>query len=179
MEKKVANVLGLIDKMVRKDRQDRLSISEVYQSLFSKVRKVKRMQSLSESNLQTSNLSRMSTSSSHRSVMGKSQFGSKKTYAEILLKVLRFRNMSYLLLKMFSRVAVDIKLNSELTVILAYLLLKKSTKLLASLGKYLHYGKNDIGIEITPKEQGKFFKTNDYYKLCELISTPIMMQIRR
>jgi len=78
--------------------------------------------------------------------MDKSQFGSKKAYTDIILKVLRFRNMSWLLLKFFSRVAVDVKLNNELTVILGYLLLKKSTKLLASLGKYLHYGKNDICI---------------------------------
>lgn len=45
------------------------------------------------------------------------------------------------------------------------MLLKKSTKLLANLGKYLHYGKNDIQIDINTKDQAKFFKTADYNKM--------------
>lgn len=97
----------------------------------------------------------------------KSQFGSKKIYKDILLKIMRHRNMSWFLVKLFHRVTVDIKLSSnELTVILGILLLKKSTKSLAGLGKYLHYGKNDIDIDITIKEQTKFFKTADYHKIC-------------
>lgn len=44
--------------------------------------------------------------------------------------------------------------------------------MLANLGKYLHYGKNDIQIDINPKELAKFTKAGDYFKLCELIGTP-------
>ena len=52
--------------------------------------------------------------------------------------------MSELLVQLFKTVAVTLKFNSEYTVILGVLFLKKSTKMLANLGKYLHYGKNDI-----------------------------------
>lgn len=60
--------------------------------------------------------------------------------------------------------------------VLGTLLLKKSTKLLASLGKYLHYGKNDIGIDINAKDQARFFKTTDYHKVCEIIDKEITIQ---
>jgi len=73
--------------------------------------------------------------------------------------------MSWFLVKLFRTVTIFIKLNSELTVILGVLLLKKSTKLLANLGKYLHYGKNDIQVDISMKDQTKFFKTQDYFKI--------------
>jgi hypothetical protein len=73
--------------------------------------------------------------------------------------------MSWLLVRLFRTITVFIKLKSDLTVILAILLLKKSTKLLANLGKYLHYGKNDIQIDISTKDQAKFFKTQDYFKI--------------
>lgn len=96
---------------------------------------------------------------------GKSQFGSKKLYNEILLKLMRQRSMSWLLIRLFRIITTFIKLNSELTVILGMLLLKKSTKLLANLGKYLHYGKNDIQVDISTKDQAKFFKTQDYFKI--------------
>ena len=52
--------------------------------------------------------------------------------------------MSWLLVRLFKRVAVDIRISHDITVILGILFLKKSTKLLVNLGKYLHYGKNDI-----------------------------------
>jgi hypothetical protein len=84
--------------------------------------------------------------------------------------------MSWLLVKLFRTVTVFIRLNSELTVILGILLLKKSTKLLANLGKYLRYGKNDIQIDINPKDQAKFFKTQDYFKICELIGNRSLIQ---
>lgn len=60
------------------------------------------------------------------------------------MKILHQRAMSELLVQLFKTVAVTIKFNSEYTVILGVLFLKKSTKMLANLGKYLHYGKNDI-----------------------------------
>jgi hypothetical protein len=116
----------------------------VYQALFSKVRKAKRMKSLSESNMYSSKMSSKSLS------VSKSQFGSKKAYADIVLKILRQRNFSWLLIKLFARV-VEVKLNTEFTTVLSFLLLKKSTKSLANLSKYLHYGRNDINIDITPK----------------------------
>jgi len=49
--------------------------------------------------------------------------------------------------------------------------LKKSTRILTDLRKYLHYGKNTIGIKIELKDQLKFFKTADYFKLSELMGT--------
>ena len=90
---------------------------------------------------------------------------------DIVHKILQHRNMSQLLVRLFHSVAVVIKFNSELTVILAVLLLKKSTKLLANLGKYLRYGKNDIDIDIAYKDYGKFTKSVDYFKMCELVGT--------
>lgn len=149
--------------MTIKDRSDRVSLNQLYLSLFPNKKKVKRLRSLSESGMQSSYLSTSSQSSN------KSHFGGKQIYAEILMKILRQRSISWFLLRMFKRVVVSVKLNSELTVILGMLMLKKSTKLLASLGKYLHYGKNDIGIEITTKEQTRFFKTADYRQICQLI----------
>lgn len=78
-------------------------------------------------------------------------------------------------MRLFKRVT-EIRLNQEITVILGMLLLKKSTKLLANLGKYLHYGKNDIGIEINARDQARFFKTSDYHKMCEIIDREIAFQ---
>ena len=74
--------------------------------------------------------------------------------------------MSAILIDLFRTVAVTIKLNHELTVILSLLFLKKSTKMLALLGKYLHYGKNDIEIDIDHKDYAKFSKSSDYFKFC-------------
>ena len=145
--------------MLTKDRHRRLSINEVYKCIFSKLGKVKRMRSLSENNINTSRLSNTSMSST------KSQFGSNKLYYEIILKLMRQRNMSLFLVRLFRTIAACVKLNNEITIILGILLLKKSTKLLANLGKYLHYGKNDIQIDISPKDQAKFFKTADYNKM--------------
>jgi hypothetical protein len=62
------------------------------------------------------------------------------------MKILKHRNMSWLLVRLFKRVTVDIRVSQDITVILGILFLKKSTKLLVNLGKYLHYGKNDIMI---------------------------------
>lgn len=59
---------------------------------------------------------------------------------------------------------------------LCVILLKKSTKLLASLGKYLHYGKNDIGLDVAARDQARFFKTTDYHKVCEIIDKEIAVQ---
>ena len=84
------------------------------------------------------------------------------------MKIMRQRSMSWLLVRLFRTITVFIKLKSDLTVILAILLLKKSTKLLANLGKYLHYGKNDIQIDISTKDQAKFFKTQDYFSMTAL-----------
>ena len=95
------------------------------------------------------------------------------------MKILQQRNMSHLLVKLFRTVTVVLKFNSELTVILGVLLLKKSTKMLANLGKYLRYGKNDINIEINPKELAKFTKNADYFKICELIGKSLFIQINR
>ena len=81
------------------------------------------------------------------------------------MKILRHRNMSWFLMRLFQRI-LSFKLGSESTVMLGMLIMKKSTKLLSNLGKYLHYGKNDIGIEINSKEQSRFFKTTDYHKVC-------------
>lgn len=58
---------------------------------------------------------------------------------------MRHRGMSWLLVRLMQRV-IQLRMGSEWAVMLSVLLLKKSTKLLASLGKYLHYGKNDIGL---------------------------------
>lgn len=82
------------------------------------------------------------------------------------MKILKHRNMCWLLVKFFKRVAVDIRISHDITVILGILFLKKSTKLLVNLGKYLHYGKNDIMIEVNSKDQAKFFKTTDHRKIC-------------
>jgi hypothetical protein len=87
--------------------------------------------------------------------------------------------MSHILIKLFRTVTVFIKFNSEHTVIFGFMLLKKSTKMIANLGKFLRYGKNDIGIEINPKELAKFTKTTDYFKLCELLGTSQPIQITR
>lgn len=38
--------------------------------------------------------------------------------------------------------------------------------MLANLGKYLYYGKNDIQIDINAKDHGKFSKSADYVKIC-------------
>ena len=81
------------------------------------------------------------------------------------MKLMRQRNMSWFLVKLFRSITIFIRFNSELTIILGILLLKKSTKLLANLGKYLHYGKNDIQVDIAIKDQSKFFKTQDYFKM--------------
>jgi hypothetical protein len=105
----------------------------------------------------------------------KSQFGGKQIYGEILMKVLRYRSMSWFLLRLFRRI-VGLRVGSESTVILSVVVLKKSTKLLASLGKYLHYGKNDIGIDINARDQARFFKTTDYHKACELVDREIALQ---
>jgi serine/threonine protein kinase len=164
--KRIETILNLIDAMTVKDRTERITLNEVYQTLFPNKKKVKRLRSLSEGGMQSSYLSSSSMSSS------KSQFGSKQAYAEILMKILRHRNISWFLLRLFKRIVVNIKLNSELTVILGVIMLKKSTKLLASLGKYLHYGRNDIGIDINAKDQTRFFKTTDYHKICEIIGNP-------
>ncbi len=82
------------------------------------------------------------------------------------MKILKHRNMSWLLVKFFKRVAVDIRISQDITVIIGLLFLKKSTKLLVNLGKYLHYGKNDSMIEVNSKDQAKFFKTTDHRKIC-------------
>lgn len=70
------------------------------------------------------------------------------------------------MVRLFKTIVVTIKLNNEITVILGVLILKKSTKILASLGKYLHYGRNDLGIDINSKDQNRFFKTTDHHKMC-------------
>ena len=152
----------MIYGMLTKDRHRRLSINEVYKCIFSKLGKVKRMRSLSENNINTSRLSNTSMSST------KSQFGSNKLYYEIILKLMRQRNMSLFLVRLFRTIAACVKLKSDWSkkfFLQLILLLKKSTKLLANLGKYLHYGKNDIQIDISPKDQAKFFKTADYNKM--------------
>jgi hypothetical protein len=146
-----------------------MTLNEVYQWMFPNKKKVRRLRSLSES-MGNSRLSRASSLSS-----SKSQFGNKQAYAEILMKILRHRSMSWLLLRLFRRV-VQAKLPHESTVMLGAVLLKKSTKLLASLGKYLHYGKNDIAIDINAKDQARFFKTTDYHKVCELVDREIAVQ---
>ena len=79
--------------------------------------------------------------------------------------------MSWLLARLFGRVTVSIRLNSESTVVAGLLLLKKSTKVLAGLGRYLHYGKDEVGVGADPKQQSKFFKTAQHHKLCELVGT--------
>jgi hypothetical protein len=84
--------------------------------------------------------------------------------------------MSQLLVRLFKTVAVTLQFNSELTVILSILLLKKSTKMLANLGKYLRYGKNDLNLDITYQDYQKFNKSSDYFKICELIDKEIAIQ---
>ena len=84
--------------------------------------------------------------------------------------------MSMLLVWLFKTVTVTVKLNSEWTVIFGTLLLKKSTKMLANLGKYLHYGKNDLELDINYKDYGKFTKSADYFKICELVDKEIGIQ---
>lgn len=81
---------------------------------------------------------------------------------------MRHRGMSWLLVRLMQRV-VQLRVGSEWAVMLSVLFLKKSTKLLASLGKYLHYGKNDIGLEVAARDQVRFFKTTDYHKVCEIV----------
>jgi hypothetical protein len=88
---------------------------------------------------------------------------------------MRHRGMSWLLVRLMQRV-VQVRVGSEWAVMLSLVLLKKSTKLLASLGKYLHYGKNDIGLEVAARDQARFFKTTDYHKVCELIDKEIAVQ---
>lgn len=107
----------------------------------------------------------------------KSQFGSKKLYNEIILKLMKQRSMSWFMVRLFRTITACVKLKSELTIILGFLLLKKSTKVLANLVKYLHYGKNDIQIDINIKDQTKFFKTADYNKMIEIIGTNVVMKI--
>lgn len=80
------------------------------------------------------------------------------------MKILRHRSISWFLVRIFRRI-VSIKLNDDIVIILGVLVLKKSTKVLAGLGKYLHYGKNDIGIDINSKDQARFFKTSDHHKI--------------
>lgn len=84
------------------------------------------------------------TSHSLASSSSVSNATSSKAISEITMKILHQRSMSELLVQLFKTVAVTLKFNSEYTVILGVLFLKKSTKMLANLGKYLHYGKNDI-----------------------------------
>jgi len=72
---------------------------------------------------------------------------------------------------------VGVRMNSELTVVLGTMLLKKSTKLLVGLGKYLHYGNNNIGIEITEKEQHKFFMTNDHHTISQIVGKHICTKV--
>ena len=164
----------MIESMIAKERHRRLSLNEVYKCLFSKLKKIQRMRSLSQNNLGFSQISN-NTSLSVR----KSQFGSKKLYNEILMKLMRQRNMSWFLVKLFRSITIFIRFNSELTIILGILLLKKSTKLLANLGKYLHYGKNDIQVDIAIKDQSKFFKTQDYFKMMQLIGRHTIIKISK
>ncbi len=86
--------------------------------------------------------------------------------------------MSWLLVKLFRRI-ISIKLNDDIVIMLGIMVLKKSTKVLASLGKYLHYGRNDIGIDINSKDQARFFKTSDYHKICELIGIDTLIKTNR
>ena len=132
------------------------------------------MRSLSESTLRTSGLSRASSFSKRSESVG-----GGKAYVEVMLRVMQVRNMSWLLVRMFGKVTVNIKLNSELTVVAGLMLLKKSTKILAGLGKYLHYGKDEVGVGIDPKKNSKFFKTAQHHKLCELVGTVQLKQTRR
>lgn len=148
----------MIKGMVAKDRFQRYTLTDVYQTLFSKLKKVRRMRSRSES-LLGSQMTEASLASSK--FMNKNN----KLISDILLKIMQQRNMSLLLVRLFRTVTVVLKFNSEHTVLLGFLLLKKSTKMLANLGKYLRYGKNDIGIDINPKELSKFTKATDYFKI--------------
>ena len=87
----------------------------------------------------------------------------------VMYRVMQVRNMAMLLVQLFGRVTLRVKLNSELTVVAGLMLLKKSTRIIIGLGKYLHYGKDEVGVEISRKEQAKFFKTAQHHKLCELV----------
>jgi hypothetical protein len=146
----------MIEGMMTKDRYQRWTISDVYQCTFSKLKKVKRLRSLSE-NIVTSRMTHQQSTTGTTS--------NYQLVSDILHKVLQQRNMSMLLVWLFKTV-VEVKLNSEWTVILGTLMLKKSTKMLANLGKYLHYGKNDLGLDINYKDYGKFTKSADYFKVC-------------
>jgi hypothetical protein len=83
--------------------------------------------------------------------------------------------MSWLLLRLMQRV-VQVRVGSEWAVMLILVLLKKGTKLLASLGKYMHDSKNVIGLGVAAHDQARFFKTTDYHKICELIDKEIAVQ---
>lgn len=83
-----------------KDRNARITLKEIYQTIFKKKRKVKRLRSLSA--MESSIYSSRSLSST------KSAFGSKKSYEEIILKILKIRNQSWFLIKLFKACAVDL-----------------------------------------------------------------------
>ena len=52
---------SMIERMLEKDRELRATLNDVYHCFFSRLKKVKRMRSLSESTLGTSMLSRASS----------------------------------------------------------------------------------------------------------------------
>ena len=158
----------MIEGMTIKDRYQRWTITDVYQCIFSKLKKVKRLRSLSQ-NIGSSRMTSMSLRSSNPQI-------NTKAMSQISLKILQQRAMSLMLIKLFKTISVTLQLNTQLTVILSTLLLKKSTKMLANLGKYLHYGKDDIEIDINYKEYNKYSKTSDYFKICQLVDKEISIQ---
>ena len=141
-----------------------MSVTEIYQVLFKNKKKVKRLKSLQynsdNSSYKSSKISRMSSSvSSNHSAT------TKPIYTEIISKILRFRSVSWFLVRMFKLVTVSIRIANEISTILGMMVLKKSTIILVNLGKYLNYGKNLINLDITSKDQAKFFKSADYFKM--------------
>ncbi len=96
----------MIEGMTAKDRHHRWSLSEVYQCIFHKLKKVKRMRSLSENKFDSSGLTTASMTST------KGVIGSKKLYEMIIVKLLRQRAYSFLLIKLFRTVTVGLRFNS-------------------------------------------------------------------
>lgn len=95
----------MIRGMTARDRYQRYTISDVYQCLFSKLKKVKRLRSRSES-LGGSRITEHSLSSS------KTLSKHNKMLEDFILKILQQRNMSLLLVRVFRTVTVMLKFNS-------------------------------------------------------------------